>query len=228
MLNPGIWIYLLIPLLATLLLGIAVGFLFTAQFVAWALQMPPLTWLESLNLIGLATILATLVGWLMIFSLMYLLASLITGIYLVPILVRKINRLYYPTIQAHGNDSMFAGLGTTLSSVALFVFWWLITMPLWLIPGLVFILPPLLIAWMNRRLYTLDVLIAHATTAEIASIRERESGNLMLLGLLYGMLSYVPILNLIISPLTALGYIHFCMGALLESRQNGVIIDNIG
>ena len=96
---------------------------------------------------------------------------------------------------------------------------WL-TLPLWLLGPLAVLLPLLLSAYLNQRLFRYDALSEHADAAEMQQIFESARGRLFLLGLLTGALYFIPPINLIAPILSALAFIHLCL-AELESFRSG-------
>ena len=94
------------------------------------------------------------------------------------------------------------------------------TLPLWLLGPLAVLLPLLLSAYLNQRLFRYDALSEHADAAEMKQIFESARGRLFLLGLLTGALYFIPPINLIAPILSALAFIHLCL-AELESFRSG-------
>lgn len=96
----------------------------------------------------------------------------------------------------------------------------IVTLPLWLLGPLAVLLPLLLSAYLNQRLFRYDALSEHADAAEMKQIFESARGRLFLLGLLTGALYFIPPINLIAPILSALAFIHLCL-AELESFRSG-------
>jgi hypothetical protein len=68
----------------------------------------------------------------------------------------------------------------------------LVTMPFWLIPGVVLIVPPLIWGWLTTRVMCFDTLADHATQDERRSLTGLHSWQLLLIGITSGFLSAVP------------------------------------
>ena len=64
-----------------------------------------------------------------------------------------------------------------------------------------------------------DALAEHATTAELAAIRQDRRWVLLALGGVMALLTGVPLLGLLAPSIAALAYIHFCLEALRRQRQ---------
>lgn len=68
----------------------------------------------------------------------------------------------------------------------------LITLPVWWVPPMVAILPPLFWGWLTMRLMSYDVLAHHATEAERQSLMQTHRWTLLAMGVLCGMMGAVP------------------------------------
>lgn len=69
---------------------------------------------------------------------------------------------------------------------------WLITLPVWLIPGLGLIVPLMLLGWANSRLFSYDVLADFATAEERSRIEHTHRSTLWGLGLLASAPAFIP------------------------------------
>ena len=69
---------------------------------------------------------------------------------------------------------------------------WLITLPVWLIPGLGLIVPLMLLGWANSRLFSYDVLADFATAEERSSLEHTHRSTLWGLGLLASAPAFIP------------------------------------
>src|SRR5690606_12505560 len=67
-----------------------------------------------------------------------------------------------------------------------------VTMPLWLIPPLVLLLPPLIWGWLAYRVMTFDALAEHATADERGELMRTHRWPLVLIGVLTGYAGAAP------------------------------------
>jgi hypothetical protein len=133
--------------------------------------------------------------------------------------------------------SLFYTLWSALICLALVM----LTLPVWWIPPLVAVLPPLLWGWLTMRLMSYDVLAKHASPQERDILLEKYRWSLLTMGIASGMLGAVPTffwatsaLALILFPIVsfvalwiyslifvfaALWFSHFLLDALKELRQ---------
>ena len=217
-----VWLYVLTPALVSLLLaiGLAVGAL--GAMVQEMMDYPPMTLLASWGLVWLAHILAYFGGWMAIFALAYLVASLIAAVFILPLLLNHLAKTEYPDVAAMGKDSFVAATVNSLGAAILFVMAWLVTMPLWLIPGASLVLPLLLMGWLNRRTFAYDALAQHATDSEWGQIRREHALPLFMLGLTLALLAHVPVLGLLAPALAALAFVHYGLEVLRRSRGGAI------
>ena len=218
-----IWIYVLVPALFSLLLSIGLAVWGLGALVEQMLAYPPMTLLISWGLVWLAHILAYLGGWMAIFAFAYLCASLLAAIFIMPLLLSHLAKNEYRDVAPMGQDSFTAAAVNSVWAAILFIAGWLLTLPLWLIPGLSLILPMLLMAWLNRRTFAYDALSMHATDAEWQSLRAQGKGPMFMLGLCMALLAHVPVIGLLVPALAALSFVHYGLEALRRSRGGALV-----
>jgi hypothetical protein len=218
-----VWLYLLLPALAAMLLSVALALWGLGSVVEQLLAFPPMTWLAAWGLVWLATFLAWLGGWLAIFAVAYLCASLLAAIVIMPLLLKHLSETEYRDLAPMGRDSFVAATVNSLGAALIFIVAWLATIPLWLIPGLSLLIPLLLMAWLNRRTFAYDALSLHASDAEWSCLRAQHKLPLFLLGLVMAVLAHVPVLGLLVPALAALSFVHYGLEALRRSRGGAIV-----
>ncbi|HET7775178.1 MAG TPA: EI24 domain-containing protein [Azospira sp.] len=218
-----VWWLVLSPAVAALGVWLVLTFVLLDQLSAWFLQQPPMTWLSGWGALWLAKLLAAAGGWLVILALSYLTAMVLAAVFIMPILLQVVAARDYPEVAAMGRDSFFAGAWNSLWAALLFIGGWLLTLPLWLIPGLGLVLPMFWMAWLNRKTFAYDSLAMHATPDEWRLIRERRAMPLLGLGILLALLAHVPVLGLLAPAFGALLYIHFGLESLRQLRGGAVV-----
>jgi CysZ protein len=95
----------------------------------------------------------------------------------------------------------------------------LLSVPFWLLPPLWPLIPVAIMGWLNQRVLRYDALAEHATREEMRLIFAAQRRTLYLMGALLALLSYVPVLNLILPVLFGLAFIHLLLGELQALRQ---------
>ena len=218
-----VWLYMLIPALLTLVVLAVLAFFLLDNLVTAFIEQPPMSWIAEWGVYWLAKFLAISSGWLVILSASYLLAIVLTAVLVLPLLLNHLSAVDYPDLARMGKDSLVGATWNSVWAAVLFIVGWLVTLPLWLIPGLGLVLPFFWMAWLNRRTFAYDALAAHASEDEWRVLRRDQATALLVLGLLMAALAHVPFLGLIAPALAALAYIHFCLESLRRLRQGAVV-----
>ena len=218
-----VWLYVLTPALLSLLLAIGLAIWALGWAVEQMMAFPPMTLLVSWGLVWLAHILAYLGGWMAIFALAYLMASLLAAIVIMPLMLRHLSQGEYRDVAAMGKDSFVAAAVNSIGASLIFIVAWVVTIPLWLIPGFSLLVPLLLMGWLNRRTFAYDALSMHATDGEWASLRAAQKKPLFMLGLTMALLAHIPLVGLLAPTLAALSFVHFGLEALRRSRGEAVV-----
>lgn len=221
--SSRVWLYVLTPALFSLLLSVGLAVWGLGWLVQQMLDYPPMTLLVGWGLVWLAHILAYLGGWMAIFALAYLTASLLAAVFIMPLMLKHLSETDYRDVAAMGKDSFVAAALNSLFASILFVIGWVLTIPLWLIPGFSLLIPLLLMGWLNRRTFAYDALSLHATSAEWQAIRRRDGGPLFMLGLFMALLAHVPLVGLLVPALAALAFVHYGLEALRRERGGAVV-----
>ena len=149
-------------------------------------------------------------------------AVLIAAVIEMPLIVNFVAAADYPGLERRHGGTVIASIGNATTSVLVFAGLWIVTLPLWLTGVLALVLPLILSAWLNQRLFRFDALSDHATAAEYRAIIEAGWGRMYLLGLLLALFYYVPLVNLLVPVLSGLAFTHFGLAELARLRQEGV------
>lgn len=218
-----IWLLLLGPAAVALLAWLGLTIFTLDWLIAHFIEQPPMSWLTAWGAVWLGKLLAALGGWLLIFAASYLTAMLLAAIFVLPLLLDHVAAADYPDLARMGKDSLAASTWNSLSAALLFILGWVLTLPLWLVPGFGLVLPLFWMAWLNRRTFTYDALAVHATDAEWREVRRRHALPLLILGVTLALIAHIPLLGLLAPTLAALGYVHFCLEALRRMRRGAIV-----
>ncbi|HEX4511046.1 MAG TPA: EI24 domain-containing protein, partial [Burkholderiaceae bacterium] len=128
----------------------------------------------------------------------------LVGLWSTPAAVAMVSRRRYAHLERrHGGSwlkGLFYALGCTLAALAIGV----VTLPLWLIPPLALVLPPLIWGWLTAKVMGFDALAEHATAAERAAILNAHRMPMLLMGVIIGFLCGIPSLVWTVSPMLLL------------------------
>jgi hypothetical protein len=218
-----VWLYVLSPALLSLLLSLALAIWALGTVVQQMMAYPPMTTLSGWGLAWLAAAMAYLGGWMAIFAIAYLTASLLAAIVIMPLMLKHLAENEYRDVAAMGKDSFVAAAVNSVLASIFFVVAWVATIPLWLIPGFSLVIPLLLMAWLNRRTFAYDALSMHATDTEWTSIRKERKAQLFMLGLTMALLAHIPVVGLLVPALAALSFVHYGLEALRRSRCGAIV-----
>ena len=147
----------------------------------------------------------------------------------------------YQGLECKRGGGIFGSFIYTLWSALICLALVMLTLPVWWVPPLVAVLPPLLWGWLTMRLMSYDVLAQHASSEERDLLLAKYRWPLLTMGIASGMLGAVPTffwatsaLALILFPIVsfvalwiyslifvfaALWFSHFLLDALKELRQ---------
>lgn len=218
-----VWLCVLAPAVLSFFLWIGLAFWGLGLVVDQIMQYPPMTLLVSWGVVWLAHILAYLGGWMVIFAAAYLTASLLAAIVVLPLLLKHLAATEYRDVAAMGADNFVASTVNSLLAGGLFVAGWVLTLPLWLIPGMSILVPMLLMAWFNRRTFAYDALSMHASDPEWLALKRQMGRPMFMLGLTMALLAHIPVIGLFVPALAALAYIHLGLQALRRTRGDAIL-----
>ena len=148
-------------------------------------------------------------------------ALLIAALVEMPLIVSFVAERDYPALERRRGGTVAGSMGNAFVAVLVFAVLWIVTLPLWLTGFLAPLLPALLSAWLNQRLFRYDALSEHASGDELRAVLKANRGRMYLLGLLLALLYYVPLLNLLVPVLSGLAFAHFGLARLTELRAHG-------
>jgi uncharacterized protein involved in cysteine biosynthesis len=209
------------PMLVATLLWLVLGITFWSTFSGWIAQgldaIGIQAWLADVESVWIAHGIQALLHLLLFIPLVYLTALVITALFAMPALVRMVADRDYPQLERKEGGGFIGSLWNAGIALLLFVALWVVTLPLWLI-GIGVIVPFVATAWLNQRLFRYDAVAEHASAAEMAALFKSERPGWWGLGLLTGLVQFVPLLNLFGPVLAALAFVHFGLARLNAQR----------
>lgn len=248
-LHPRVIGLSLLPLAIMLLLSVGLGYLYWGAAVAglagWLdaskVFSTVLGWFSFFGPGQLRDVLAPLFLVLMVTPLVVVLTLLLVALLTTPSVLRLVAARRFPGLERRGGGSLLRSalwsLGNTLVALVLL----LLSLPLWLIPPLILILPPLIWGWLNYRVMSHDALEVHATDDERKAILREHRVPLLLIGVICGYLGAAPAviwasfalfavafpvllplglwIYTLVFAFSALWFSHYCLDALQIRRQ---------
>jgi hypothetical protein len=209
------------PMLAAALLWLVLGLTFWGTFSGWIEQglgaIGIQAWLAGLEPRWIANGIQALLQLMLFVPLVMLTALVVTALFAMPTLIRMVAERDYPRLARQNGGSLVGSIWNAAIAIVLFIALWLVTLPLWLI-GVGVIVPFVAAAYLNQRLFRYDAIAEHAGTDEMAALFKNARGGWWGLGLLTGLVQFVPLVNLLGPVFAALAFIHYGL-AKLELRR---------
>lgn len=153
--------------------------------------------------------------------LVFVTSAILVSLLALPFMLDRVSATDYTDIAQRRGGSIVGSMSNSLWALLIFLVAVLLTLPLWLIPGLGLILSVMLAAWLNKRCYGYDALMNHADRQEMRDIVREQRGGLYALGIGAGLLAYVPVLNLFVPAFSGLAFVHYLLEALRRRRGGG-------
>ncbi|QHE77083.1 EI24 domain-containing protein [Hydrogenophaga sp. PBL-H3] len=215
--HPRVIALSFLPLILMVVLSFGLGYFFwegaVASVGAWLasfeLVETLLGWMDQIGMGPLRGVFAPLLVLVLATPVIVLLCLLLVAMFMTPAMVDLVGQRRFASLERkHGGSlvvSVLWSLGSTLLAIVALV----ISLPLWLVPPLVLILPPLIWGWLTYRVFAFDALATHASSEERKSILKEHRGSLLLMGVLSGYLGAAP------SLLWASGAMFIAMAPLL-------------
>jgi hypothetical protein len=142
-------------------------------------------WLHKAGADGLKMVLAPLIVIFAVTPVIVVLSLLTVALLMTPALTSLVADRRFPTLERKRGASLGLSLWWSLSSTLLAFMALLISIPLWLLPPLILLLPPLIWGWLTYRVMAFDALAEHASKEERKEIFRRHRGWLMGIGVRY-------------------------------------------
>ncbi len=242
-----IWLSLL-PLVIMLAAGGVLWYFFWDGAVAWAhgvLQGWPFMtrlwgWIGGSAANNVQDVLAPLGVALGITPLVVVISVVLVAALMSPALTRLVATRRFSTLEEKKGGTLVSSVLRSLSATVLAVIALVLSMPFWLIPPLVLILPPLIWGWLTYRVMSFDALADHASVEEREAVMRLHRTRLLGIGVLCGYLGTAPSIvwasgllfaaafvvlvpiaiwiYMLVFAFSALWYGHYCLEALAQLR----------
>ncbi len=250
---PRVIVLSLLPLALMVTMALGLGYFFWDSTLEWVRQT-----LESYEVVsqiqaglqrfGLGGLNAVVVPLLVIFSvtpLIIVVALLIVTLLMSPALVTLVSQRRFADLEQKRGGSLVLSLLWTLGSILLALIALLVSIPLWFVPPLMVVLPPLIWGWLTYRVMAFDVLALHASADERRALLKKHRTGLLAIGVVSGYLGALPSLLWVSVPMVAmmfpvlvpttiwvytfvfafsgLWFCHFCLAALQALRREAAL-----
>ena len=199
-LHPRVIALSILPLLIMSVLSLGLGYFFwdnalatlRASLESYEMVNASVRWLEGLGLSSLRLVLAPALLLFLAVPVIVIVSLLFVALFMTPAMVALVAERRFPSLERKKGGSVVASLFWSLGSTMLAMFALVISMPLWLIPPLILILPPLIWGWLTYRVMSFDALADHASSQERLQILKENRTALLGIGVLSGYLGAAP------------------------------------
>ena len=199
-LHPRVIALSVLPLIIMAAISLGLGFFFweaaiaavRANLESIAMLDTLVRWLDRLGLINLRAILAPALLLFLAIPVIVIVSLLFVAVFMTPAMVAFVAERRFPALERKKGGSLLASLFWSLGSAVLAFIALVLSIPLWLVPPLVLVLPPLIWGWLTYRVMSYDVLVDHASSEERRQIIKENRGSLLGIGIVSGYLGAAP------------------------------------
>jgi MFS family permease len=199
-LHPRVIALSLLPLVLMVAVALGLGYFFWQPVVAWvsasvesyAWVTALLSWLEGAGLSGLRKFVAPLLVVVAVMPLIVVSSLLVVAALMTPAMLSLVAERRFQMLERRHGGSATAGVFAALLATCVALLALIASIPLWFVPPLVLVLPPLIWGWLTYRVMTYDVLAEHATKEERRELVRRHRSALLGMGILTGYLGAAP------------------------------------
>jgi len=248
-LHPRVILLSLLPLAVAVAAVLGLGWFYWELAVAgvrtwleqWSLVLSFLQWLESVGAAGFNAVLAPLIVVALAVPVIVVVSLLLVAWLMTPALVTLVSARRFPALERKQGAGWFTAALWSLGCMLLALMLLVLSLPLWFIPPLVLVLPPLIWGWLAYKVMSFDVLADHASSDERRQLMQDKRWPLLAIGIITGYLGAAPSLlwavsaaTLVMAPVlvvlsvwlytlifafAALWFAHFALAALQRQRQ---------
>ena len=190
----------LVPLALLLVTALGWGYFYwepTKEWVralldSWQVLQAMLDWMQEHGAGDLQVVLVPLVVIFTITPVLVVLSLLAVSLMMTPALVNFVVQRRFAHLALKHGGSVWTNLGWTVISTIAALLAMVITLPLWAVPPLMFVIPPIIWGWLSYRVMVYDALVQHASREERIQIGRKHRVWLLLIGLITGYLGGLP------------------------------------
>ena len=199
-LMPRVMVLSLLPLAMLLVLSVSWGYFYWSPTQEWVRQMlaswqvlqSMLDWLQSNGVGDLQSVMVPLVVIFAITPMLVVISLLAVSLMMTPALVDLVVQRRFAHLALKHGGTTLTSLAWTVGSTLIALVAMVISLPLWAVPPLMFIVPPLIWGWLSYRVMVFDALVMHASREERLAIGRQHRMWLLLIGVLTGYMGALP------------------------------------
>lgn len=168
--------------------------------------------------------LAGIIFIFIVFIFFYFVILILTSLILVPLLLPVIEAKYYPELKSLNSSnikkmSFIKSAFNSLKYALIYLFWLLVSLPFFLIPGAQILISFFLNSYLVKSLFPMDVFMDYVSNEEFVAIKEKYNSEFWQLSFINNSLLYIPVLNLIAPVIMTLSFSLFGLGVVKNLRR---------
>jgi hypothetical protein len=248
-LNPRVIGLSLLPLLVgAVLSGLAYWLYWDAAIAAvqgglqgWPVVGAIVQWIEHWAGSGVRAVLAPAIVVMLSLPVVVVLSVLLVGLMMTPAIVNLVADRRFPQLERRHGSGVMSSVWVSVSSTLIALVLLMLSLPLWFVPPLVLLLPPLIWGWLTYRVMCHDALAEHADAGERRELMREHRLPLLAIGVVAGYLGAAPsllwalnALTIVLAPMliplsvwlytlvfafSALWFVHYCLAQLQRMRS---------
>lgn len=199
-LHPRVIVLSILPVIIMGALSLTLGYFYwesalivvRSNLESYELVNAMVHWLEGVGLSSLHLVLAPALLLFLAIPVIVIITLLFVAIFMTPSMVTLVANRRFPQLERKKGGSLLASIVWSLGSTVLAAMALVVTIPLWLVPPLILILPPLIWGWLTYRVMSYDALAEHASREEREQIFRENRLPLLGMGVLSGYLGAAP------------------------------------
>ena len=253
-LHPRVIALSFLPLIITVVSVLGLGYFFWNEAVeALRVQLETWAWvnllasaLQTIGLGGLRTVMAPALLLFASIPFIVMACLLMVAFFMTPAMVALVGERRFAQLERKKGASLLASVVWAVISTLGAGLAMALSVPLWLLPPLVLILPPLIWGWLTYRVMAFDCLALHASADERRQLMQEHRFQLLSIGLVSGYLGALPsvlwasgamfiAMAPVLVPLaiwvytlvfafSSLWFAHYCLAMLEKLRARPVVV----
>jgi hypothetical protein len=243
-----------LPLVLMVALSLGLGYYYWDSALDWVRTMLEAStvvnniwgWLQSVGAGSLKTVLAPLLVVIAVTPIIVVLSLLMVAVLMSPALTMLVAERRFPQLERKKGGSLLFSIFWSVGSTLLALVAIIVSIPLWLVPPLILILPPLIWGWLTYRVMAFDALAEHASPMERRELFRKHRGWLLGIGVFCGYLGAAPSLiwasgamfiamapilvpvaiwiYTLVFAFSSLWFAHYCLAALHSMRAEAAVM----
>lgn len=201
-LHPRVVLWSVAPVLIAVLLvgglawwqGDAMVAAVRATLEGWPWMQAVFGWLEGFGLGAVREWIAPVLLLALAVPLMVVLALALVAMLMTPAIVGLVAQRRFPALQRREGAAWWQVWAWSLVSAVIALVVLALSLPLWLLPPVALVLPPLVWGWLTYRVFAYEVLSAHASADERRRIMGTQRSTLLAMGVIAGFMGAAPTL----------------------------------